>query len=723
MSFFNDVSKNKSSIEDQFQQLSNASAHLVNQSFFTEDQNRSVVAMESLTGVQGADFERSISDFKSHLQAAFRRHDLTAEESGLTPSMESAAAIGALLATNPRAVFAANPVRQPVIDENNAFIPAVGSQSRVASMEAYDERENRETIIYSALYNANAPKQDAFAEAFFRSVVVSPDQLGFTISMRLINVQNDFKHGITGNVVNQFGRKNIIQALIEPEILHSELTKCVPVLRDENKSHFVATSLIPPENIVHEGEPISTGYLKIGNSANLIQLATTEAMLKTGQLGLTDALDPSVQLSKVAMKLSDTEVISFNNLDSIPEANFVPGQQGNYRKMVLQLSTNNLRINKKTKLIDGSASTVIAPIVAAEASVRLSVSLYGDVNLETGDYTINSSAVRVHEIKDKDGSVLDLTTGTGKTFANALAAAAVVGFKLNSRRTLSNFRQRGLMLDLTRQNMVYGVPLLAPITVARTLTSGDQNDAADLGALVSATHIQMTNDAVAALLKAEQFLEAYVEQNGSIVTQDSEMLGAGRLLVSPYFKRAAIDAVKDLDSLTSGARAGDIQSLLVNVVRDLAYNMYRDTGYKAAADMMAGGVATKPTVIVGTDPVIAAYLNVVGDTRTLGNEFDVKVVSTLNKNMRGKIIMSFGQFDTADGVPNPLHFGNAAWKPEITAILPLHRGGANSKEVIVQPSYLHVVNLPVMASVTVTNLDKVAGGKVNVNTSPTQPRS
>lgn len=721
MSYFNDKQSTSNAIEEQYLKLTNASSQRMNSQFFSEEENRAVVSMESLGGLE-ADFARNVSNFRESLRDAFSIHNHSAEENGLTPAMESAAAIGALLATNPRNAFTAAPARQPVINETNRFIPAQGSHSRVPAMEAYDERENRETVIYSALYNANAPKQDQFAEAFFPSVVVSPDQLGFTISMRLINVQNDFKHNLTGNVVNQFGRKNIIQALIDPSILRSELTKCVPVLRDENKTHFVEASLIPPENLIVENEEVTTSFLKVGKPGNLISLSTTDALLKTGLMNTSDALDPSVMLQRIAMKLSDTEVISFDNLDSIPEANFVPGLQGNYRKMVLQLSTNNLRINQKTKLIDGSASTVLSAIVAAKASVRLSVRLSGDINVETGDYTIDASSVTVHEIKDEQGNVLSLTTGQGKTFADALANAAVVGFKLSARRTLSNFRQRGLMLDLTRQNMVYGVPLLAPITVARTLTSGDQNDAADLGALVSATHIQMTNDAIATVLKAEKFLEAYVETNGSIVTEDSEMLGAGRLLVSPYFKRATIDASTDLDSLTSSGRAGDIQSLLVNKVRDLAYNMFRDTGYKAAADMLAGGVATKPTVIVGTDPVIAAYLNVVGDTRTLGNEFDVRVVSTLNKDMKGKIIITFGQFDTNTGVPNPLHFGNAAWKPEITAILPLHRGGANSKEVIVQPSYLHVVNLPVMASVTVKNLDVVAGGKVEIHNSPTQPR-
>lgn len=62
---------------------------------------------------------------------------------------------------------------------------------------------------------------------------------------------------------------------------------------------------------------------------------------------------------------------------------------------------------------------------------------------------------------------------------------------------------------------------------------------------------------------------------------------------------------------------------------------------------------------------------VTGDFRTLGNEFEVKVVTTLNTNMVGKIAVSFGQFNGAtEGVPNPMHFGNMAYKPELVTVLP-----------------------------------------------------
>jgi hypothetical protein len=62
-----------------------------------------------------------------------------------------------------------------------------------------------------------------------------------------------------------------------------------------------------------------------------------------------------------------------------------------------------------------------------------------------------------------------------------------------------------------------------------------------------------------------------------------------------------------------------------------------------------------------------------------------------------------------------MHFGNMAWKPELTLVLPLHRNGANSKELTVQPSFLHVTNLPIMASIVVKGISDVVAAKVPVS--------
>jgi len=186
--------------------------------------------------------------------------------------------------------------------------------------------------------------------------------------------------------------------------------------------------------------------------------------------------------------------------------------------------------------------------------------------------------------------------------------------------------------------------------------------------------------------------------------------------VQPFYEHVSMDVSKETNSIRSFERAADIQAVLVNQLRDMAYRMYRDSGYKAAADALAGGMSQVPTIIIGTDPVISRYLTVTGDLRTLGNDFNVKIVSTLNMRMTGKIVMSFGEFGGGnEGVPNPMHFGNMAWKPELTLVLPLHRNGANSKELTVQPSFIHITNLPIMATIDVAGITDIATRKASID--------
>ena len=117
---------------------------------------------------------------------------------------------------------------------------------------------------------------------------------------------------------------------------------------------------------------------------------------------------------------------------------------------------------------------------------------------------------------------------------------------------------------------------------------------------------------------------------------------------------------------------------------------------------------SSPVVIIGTDPVIARYLNVTGDLRTLGGEFDVRVVSTLDYRVAGKIFISFGVFDESRNVsPNPMNFGNLAWAPELVLTTNISRGGQISKETVVSPRFLFVVNLPILTVLEISNISDV----------------
>lgn len=672
------------------------------------------LAMESMDASTSAELETSISGLSAALETIGKDHQIQ-----FTASQMAAGAAAGVAASDIGAFLRA-PVKHNVLStESQSFIAATGADQfdrRTLSMEAYDERENKNAVVYSVAYNMQAARQDEFGEAFFPTVVVTPDQVGFSVSIRLVQVYDEVRRSISGKV-NNFGKKNIIQAVVDPSILRNDTTKVIPVYRAESQALFVPSANVAPRAVNLEGTSITTSALAIGTKLSLLGISQTDALLETGLMDSTDSLDAAVQLEAIYVKIkgssaAEDQVVKFMT-NRLPTSVFNYSVQGNYRLMSLGFSTTTLLVKAGTLDVAGAAINELVPL--ADKAVRLGVSLFGTVNLETAETVVNASGVSVETVTDANGVQLDTASGTGQTIANVFAGATVIGYDLDARRSNTNRRERGQLLDVTFYNQVYAVPLRSPITVPRPLTAGDQNDSSDLAALITATHIRTSNAAVEELLRVKGALADYVNQ-ADLMGATPDILGVARFLVKPFFEEKNLNVATAVNSLTSHERAADIQAVLVNQLRDMAYRMYRDSNYKAAADALAGGQSAVPTVIIGTDPVISRYLMVEGDLRTLGGEFNVKIVTTLNKNMAGKIVMSFGDFASGrDGQPNPMHFGNMAWKPELTLVLPLHRNGANSKELTVQPSFLHVTNLPIMAVVNVSGITDTAVSKVSVD--------
>lgn len=703
-----------------------------------------VISMESLSEANEAEFHTALEALQLSLGDIAKSYDegkgkyKVATENGkdelkfaseTTASQKFAGLVAGMIAADVPTFLGRSLDKRPSLEGLDEFIPAFGAdilEKRTYGLEAYSEAENKETTVYSIAYNMQAATQDEFGEALFPTCIVTPDQYGLTISMRLIMVMDDLRRNTSGEAIRDFQRKNIIRAAIDPAVLRNDLTKIFPVVNDAAVAlgYFVDDTLVPPETILHEGQSIDTAPLAIGAQFDLLGISQTEALLQTGTLDTTDAIDPNIVLGALYMSITGTsggnavtEVIKFGNVGLMQGSTFTAAPQGNYRQQMLNFVTDSLPINKNTVLNDGAASTLLTSIVTAGAQVKLAVTVGGNVNLQTAETSIYSGKVQVAEVRDANNNILDMTTGTGLAYKNLFNGATIFGYDLDARRVNTNRRERGQLLDITYQNVIYGVPLLSPITAPRPPAGPQQDEANYLAGLITATRIRTSNAAVAKLLEAEEALKAFVTTNlGDDQFVKPEILGVGGWLVQPQYLQEPYAAPSVVDSIKSYERAADIQASLVNMIREMAYRMYRDSGYKAAANAMHGGIAPMPTVIIATDTYIASYLQVTGDFRTLGNEFNVKVVSTTNKLMKGKIRITFGEFgEGKENTPNPLHFGVMAWKPELTLILPTVRNGSNSREISVSPAFRHIVNLPIMASIDVTGIEDVVNAKVTVN--------
>ena len=674
--------------------------------------SRRAYAVESLAKDERAELANDIEGLFMGLESATKAAKASFPDgySFNKSQMKAATAAGAIAGDPSGARSRSAVMDEPAGKAHHRFVAALEGLKARPALEAYDEKETKNTVVYSLAYNMMASRQSPEAEMLFPTIVLSPDQFSLTIAIRLVQVYDEVQRAVSGDV-NEFGKRNIIRAVIDPTILQNDTTDIVPVYNDDSKKYFVDAAKIAPRDVVLAGtnETITTSAMAINKEYSLLGLSQTDALLRTGFLDSSDAMDSFVILKNIYVDI-DGEVFKFQT-QNLNSSNFVHAVQGNYRLMNLQFNTKSLMVNKGTKLADDSASTKLASVISGEFEVRLKVSMFGQVNLEFSTTSVNATDVSVFNIVNKDGETLPLNAGQGQTIAALFSTAKVIGYDLIARRTNSNRRQRGQLLDITYEKMEYAVPLLSPITVIRPTAVGDTNDASDLAALISTTHIRTSNAAIAEVLKTVDVLRSVVSQNDT-ENYNPDLLGVAHFLVNPFFEEHALNVQNTINNLKSFELAQNIQATLVNLLRDISIRMWRNTGYKAASDALAGGIAEKPTILILTDQYLERYLNIFGDTRLLGDTFNVRVEATQNKDMRGKIFMTLGVAQAGtEGTPNPMHFGNMAYKPELSYILPTHRNGANNKETTVAPSYRHFVNLPIGAMITVTGVEETASSK------------
>lgn len=670
----------------------------------------SMLSMESISDVQRQELNVAGESLSTALEAV---NDMLGLGIKLTEASQQAAVIAGLGAGDYRK-FLQQKTDVPMVSTESMHVvqaPVMGDvlAQRSFSLEAYNEVDNRNAVIYSIAYNMQSARQDEFGETFFPTLVITPDNVGFGVSVNLMMVYDGVERKITGTF-EDFKKKNIIRAVADPSVLKKDQTKVVPFVRAQNVDKFVDAAVIAPHAIDLEGETITTAPLAIGKKVDLLGVSYTDALLASGVMDQTDTLDPTVSLTSLYATIG-ANTVRFN-VQNLYLSNFVAAAQNNYRVSNLNFQSTSILLKKGSLNVDGSAlAGALAGIDTDDLIVRIEVQASGNVNIETGELNVFGNAMSVHSVQNAAGELLPLDVAPAQAIVTAIAGGSLIGYDVLAYRANVNRRQRGQLIDVTRFTQLYNVPLRSPITAIHPITSDGQTDATDVQALITTTRIRVSNEAVTSLLQSAQLMHDYVDSRDAAGV-GPDILGVGRFFVRPTYYEDSIDMNTSIDSIKSHERAADMQAVLVNKIRDLAFRMYRDSEYKAAADALAGGIAPTPTVIIGTDPVLARYLIVNGDLRTLGGEFDVRIVSTLDYRVQGKIFIAFSTFDESRNVaPNPMNFGNMVWAPELVLTANISRGNTISKETVVQPRYLFVTNCPVLAVLTVTNvpdvLDKV----------------
>lgn len=678
------------------------------------------------TGYQ--EFGKSFA-VESLTQEAGKQAQLRDDLAMMTPAQLTAGLNAAMLAMSPRdylgrtlAVESHDPSAtniQPVYVHD-----AVAGRSLAA--ESYSEQDNRNAISYAITYNMIAARQDLWGETLWPTITIPSEQTAIQISANLFWVMENYQRDIGGKAAD-FKRRHLVRAIANSEILKKEQTLNIPQVRPQSADAFVDPAIIADHTQVSDGVEYTTNYLKFGRSVDIIGISTRDHLINGQSQNQTDDLDGSVDVTGIAVQIGDD--ILHLGTDHLAGRNFVPALQGEEKGMNLNLNTSAVQIRGTAKQIDDTDLVSLKALTDRNLRASLRLVMTGTGRTDTANIEVFCNKLELINLRNADGSYVPETDSDFIAIKALIANCTPLGYKQASQRTNANRRIQGDFIDVSRVLQRYTVPFRSPITARHPAHVDGQIDTTDVQALVTATRVKQKNESVTQIINFVDMMQNHIDSMHDDLVEDNGYLGIGRHYVVPQFTTSQWHGPARVDSLSHKDRSLDIQASLVAELRDVVFNLYTNSEYQAGADVLSGGNGPIPEVIVATDPVTARYLNVTGDLRLLGGEFNVRIVTTLDRRWRGKIFVTFGIFDDKRNTQvNPLNFGNLFWSSELVLTANISRDGQYSRETMAMPRYLYAWHLPVGALIEVSGISEVLGklplkveGKLEIEGLPTGP--
>ena len=689
--------------------------------FVSPEQTKQFLSMESLS-------EPAVAELERHGDELSRLMRTTYEDAGienLKPFQLEAGLTVAFSSGNPSA-YHERAIRTDVVSsegidvieaEGNTKFGNFGFVGRPA-VEAFDNQEIDKHVPYSITFNIQASRQDEFGEAFYPTAVVTPDQAGLDIHIDRTLVMNEQKHTNSGKA-RDWNRITLIDGIQDHRILDNNAVSLVPSVAEDNSNldKFVDLGLVAPKEVLVNNIPVKTAPLKMGIELDYLGISENPGLIGAGVMDSTDSIDARIGLKELYMSMSNdvpdgaggtttvNEVVKFP-VQRMIRSDFVKSPEHDHREMTLVFNTRDLSLDSNTKTVGGAEPQLTKALRDNNLLIRLKTNVNGTVNLETANGIIHNTPILVDAVFEKNPATgefteLDYKGAVATAAINSLGKLEMIGYTINATRSNQNLRTRGLLLNINRRVERYTVPLGSPFSVPAPISS--DRTASDLAALITAARIRISNNAVTSLLSYADTLKEYVKNLPTHHEDGLAIEGIGRYLITPFYEELYLDLSKELNSISSHERNADVKALLIDSIREIAYRMYRDSNYQAALDALTGTSGQKPTLVVGTDRTLANHMQVIGDSRTAGIDFDHQIVSSDDSRMFGNIVFSFVRPNVQGG--DALSFGTHAWIPELTSTTQLTRQGATVREVTVQPRSRHVNTLPIMGVIKVDGLD------------------
>lgn len=576
--------------------------------------------------------------------------------------------------------------------------------------EAFSRDNLGEFVGASMAFNVLSIKGDAFSEAFYNTVVLTPDQRGVTFEVTQPVIQTKPVFDTDGTPID-FERKPLLDAIVNNKLLRPESTKVVPVVQEDGSSDksFVDKTLLPARAIKHEGESLKTSALKAGQQVALIGISQSAAAVGDGKANYTDVLDPRVAISNVYFKISDgteTSVVKVKTYNMRGNT-FSQQDEGAIEQYRLNLDNPDLMLPSDYKDVDGADVVALAAIRDAGYVLRLNVSLAGTLNIETSAVRVSPVVVEVSKMIHSDGTVADHEADPAKALLSNITFE-FVGYDVDATRANLNRRTQGTPVETVTNRYRASLGAHSPVAIITNVDDGAAYKQDALRQLAALNRIRTINNATIKLIDYAKYLSEVVASNPANEYLP-EIEGVASEVLRPYYKKVTLDVLSKVATSTTIEQRSAIEALVVNLLRTEINAMLTETNYKSVVETMYAGATVKPKIILGTDNTISQYIHVSGDERTLA-DLQFETVTTDDTDVRGKIFAMVTI--PPQGKAHPLVWGQRFVIPSVVSGDKRHRDGAEVYEIQAVPREMLSNNVPMLLEFEINNLEEATVAKI-----------
>lgn len=589
------------------------------------------------------------------------------------------------------------------------------------ALEYFTEQSLDKHMAASFRFNMQAARQDHFSETIMPTIVADPTEAGLLIEIKKTMVHRAVRHAIKDEDNRPYNRRNILDGATDHTVLEDQAIAVVPYrLADgSNADEFISEDLYQPREKEVGDYSVPTAPLAFNKRHNLLRLSAHPGLVTSGVLDESDELNGRVELGELFFtvgkkggKAEDLQLLRIKTANRA-RSTFNKSQEGDGMEMSLNFTGSTFTLSGDTVDVDNAKILAADALGSNDYKLNFTVDVKNSLNLQTGVEKPMVSEVEIVGLQDEDGDKVGHESGKGKVIVDDIEIKPV-GYTYLATRSNANRRTKGLLIDSVVERERYKIQLGSPLTSRKPIGREDNSQAIE--DLITAARVRNSNQCVTKILNVTEVLRETVQSIGKGNQYEIPSIeGVGRHYVRPWYDEANINVNNLVSTLDSKDVDENLTSVILGIIREQVVRAIQESRFQPALEMLSGYTMTKPQVIVGTDVVIANWIERTADKRTLGDQFKYEVVTTNDNRWHGRIQWFF-KVGEGEGGLNPLNFGNHIWVPELITDTNLTRNEGTANEVTVQPRNTHIVNCPITGVVNVEGIHELINSRTPQST-------